>query len=67
MKSKLTNREKQIVFLASNGQKQAEIATSLRISRETVKFHMNSVRSKLNAKNAVHAVALAVGGGLLVD
>ncbi len=46
--------------MIASGNTQAEIARSLNISCDTVNFHMDNVRSKLNAKNTVNAVAICI-------
>lgn len=42
----LTNREKQVVSLLLEGEKQANIADRLNISVWTVNFHLRNVRRK---------------------
>lgn len=65
MKSKITNREKEVMLLISQGKTREEVAVLLKISDQTVKSHMDSIRFKLNARNTPHAMALALADGLL--
>ena len=47
------------------GRTDNEIAGILGITKRTVSFHIESARSRLNAVNAVHAVAKALSLGLI--
>jgi len=53
----LTRRETQILDLASQGMTMRLIAHQLDIVEATVKFHLKSVRAKLNARNTPEAIA----------
>ena len=55
----LSPRELDVVKLAARGLTNAEIATQLFISIGTVKTHLGSVQSKLNARNRVEIAAWA--------
>ncbi|HEY0000329.1 MAG TPA: response regulator transcription factor [Actinoplanes sp.] len=55
----LSPRELDVVKLAARGLTNAEIATQLFISVGTVKTHMGSVNTKLNARNRVEVAAWA--------
>jgi DNA-binding CsgD family transcriptional regulator len=55
----LTPRQRQIVWLLSQGCSTVEIAARLEISRNTVKVHLRLLYEKLGADTAAHAVALA--------
>ncbi len=61
----LTNREREVLALMVEGLKNAAIAEQLVISRNTVRFHVRNILSKLNASNRTEAVGLAVQQGLL--
>jgi DNA-binding NarL/FixJ family response regulator len=56
--AQLSSREKQVVELLLQARSNKEIANNLSISEKTVKHHMTSLMSKLNARNRVE-VALA--------
>lgn len=56
----LTPREVEVVSLVANGNTQPAIAELLGIANDTVNFHLDNVRSKLEAKNTVNAVAICL-------
>ena len=47
------------------GASNAEIATQLAISENTVKFHMKNILQKLHASNRAEVVAYALRSGLI--
>jgi DNA-binding NarL/FixJ family response regulator len=61
----LTPREVQVLELLAEGLPNKAIAARLRISDQTVKFHVSSISGKLGAKNRTDAVRLAVRRGLI--
>jgi DNA-binding NarL/FixJ family response regulator len=61
----LTERERAVLRLVAAGMANKQIARQLGISERTVKFHVTSILTKLNADNRAQAVALAVEKGLL--
>lgn len=61
----LTERELEVLQLLAQGKQNKEIAAALIISERTVKFHVSSILSKLNAGNRTEAVALAAQQGLV--
>ena len=61
----LTPREVQVLELLAEGLPNKAIAARLRISDQTVKFHVSSISGKLGAKNRTHAVRRAVRRGLI--
>lgn len=61
----LTRREEEILLGLADGLMVNEIAAELHIAAETAKGHAQSLRQKLGARNAAHAVALAYHRGLL--
>lgn len=61
----LTNREREVLRLVADGLSNKQIATRLNIAERTVKYHVNSVMTKLGADNRAQAVANAVRGKLL--
>jgi len=61
----VTPRESEVLNLLAQGLQNKEIAGQLGISERTVKFHVGSILSKLNAGNRTEAVTLAVQRGLI--
>jgi DNA-binding NarL/FixJ family response regulator len=53
----LTEREEKVLALVAEGASNAHIATSLRVSESTVKFHLRNMFSKLGAANRTEAAA----------
>jgi len=60
----LTNREVQVLGLVARGLTDEDISMKLSVAPRTVKFHMDSARTKMCAANRQEAVALAVKAGL---
>ncbi|MCS6872971.1 MAG: response regulator transcription factor [Anaerolineae bacterium] len=61
----LTNREREVLRLLSEGLANKNIALRLGISENTVKFHVNAIMSKLGAQSRTEAVVRAVRLGLI--
>ncbi|USX25908.1 response regulator transcription factor [Oxalobacteraceae bacterium OTU3CINTB1] len=61
----LTEREIQVLELASLGKTNRLIGVQLGISESTVKVHMKSILSKMDANDRTHAVMLAVERGII--
>jgi DNA-binding CsgD family transcriptional regulator len=61
----LTHRESSCLRWKAQGKSDSEIATILSISPHTVRFHLECARTRLNAGNATHAVAVAISLGLI--
>ncbi len=61
----LTAREMDVLLLLAEGLTNKEIGQRLGISRHTVKFHVNSILSKLHAQSRTEAVVRATRLGLL--
>lgn len=61
----LTAREIEVLRLIGEGLPNREIARRLTVSERTVKFHVSSILSKLEAGNRTEAVRLAVQQGLI--
>ena len=58
-------REIEALQLFANGASFEEIASTMRVTRETVKAHLTSVRLKLHAVNGAHAIIIALRAGLI--
>ena len=61
----MTPREKEVLRLAAEGASEAETASVLSISRQTVKTHRKAVYAKLGARGVADAVARAFRAGML--
>ena len=61
----LTPREVQVLELLAEGLPNKAIAARLRISDQTVKFHVSSISGKLGARNRTDAVRRAARRGLI--
>ena len=62
----LTDREIGVLNLIAEGLTNPEIARRLRISRNTVKFHVSSIIAKLGAASRTDAVTLGMKRGLII-
>jgi DNA-binding NarL/FixJ family response regulator len=56
----LTSREREILQLLADGMSNADVASRLYISQETVKSHVRHILTKLEADTRTHAVAIAL-------
>ncbi len=61
----LTPRECEVLELVAQGATNAEIASRLAVSENTVKFHMKNILQKLHASNRAGVVAYALRSGLI--
>ena len=59
----LSNREREIMSLLAEGLTGEEVADRLFLSAETVKTHVRNAMNKLEARNRVHAIAIALRQG----
>jgi two-component system, NarL family, response regulator YdfI len=62
----LSAREIEILRMIAEGLGNKEIASKLRISDHTVKFHISSIFAKLGAANRAEAVTLGIRQGLIM-
>lgn len=62
----LLPRERQVLAGVQNGQSNQQIAESLQICEDTVKYHLKRIFSKLGVSRRSEAVAVAIFNGLLV-
>ena len=62
----LTDRELDILNLVADGLSNPEISRHLGISRNTVKFHVSSIISKLGASSRTEAVTIGIKSGLII-
>jgi DNA-binding NarL/FixJ family response regulator len=62
---KLTERERDVLRLVSQGRGNLEIAKELGISEQTVKTHVSSLLEKLGVHNRIQAAVYAVRNGLV--
>lgn len=62
----LTDRELRVLNLLADGLSNPQIARFLSISRNTVKFHVGSIISKLGAMSRTEAVTIGVKRGLII-
>jgi DNA-binding NarL/FixJ family response regulator len=61
----LSPRELEVLRLVSEGSSNKAIAWKLSISEHTVKFHINSILSKMHAGSRTEAVMLGLRRGLI--
>jgi DNA-binding NarL/FixJ family response regulator len=59
----LSERERQIMHLMAEGNTAEEISGEITVSVETVRTHVRNVIRKLQARNRVHAIAIALERG----
>ena len=62
----LTDRELRVLNLLADGLSNPKIARVLSISRNTVKFHVSSIISKLGATSRTEAVTIGLKRGLII-
>ncbi len=61
----LSGREREIMQLLAEGRTGDEVAEWLVLSAETVKTHIRNAMTKLEARNRVHAIAIALRDGVI--
>ncbi len=65
MPPELTPRELEILDLVKDGLTNCDISDKLHISLNTVKYHLHHILIKLDARGRAHAVAKAMGMGII--
>ncbi len=60
----LTERERQVLLLMTEGKNNQEITTALNISEGTIKFHVNGILRKLSVSDRTQAVLVALKRGI---
>lgn len=63
----LTEREQEVLVLVARGQRNHEIAGTLRLSIKTVEFHMGNILGKLGVRSRTAAVVLALRTGQMAE
>lgn len=61
----LSGRESEVLKWTSEGKSSWEIGMILSISERTVKYHVNNIKTKLNAVNRAHAVAKGLRANII--
>ena len=61
----LTSREREVLSLASQGLSNQEIASTLFVTEQTVKFHLSNIYRKLGVHNRTEASHRATRSGML--
>jgi two-component system NarL family response regulator len=61
----LSERELEVLRIAARGNSNKRIADELGITEDTVKAHMKSILSKLDARDRTHAVVTALKRGII--
>lgn len=65
--NELTNKEAEVLKLVANGATNKEIASSLNISDNTVKYHLRNIMEKLHVKNRAQMAVRALTRGIIPD
>lgn len=61
----LTDREVDVLRYSAQGMSATEIGTVMFLAPDTVKGHRKHILKKLDARCITHAVALAIGAGVI--
>lgn len=62
----LTDRERDVLTLITDGLSNKLIADRLSITEHAVKFHVNNINKKIKPKSRAHLAVLAVQSGLVM-
>lgn len=63
--SRLSRREIEVLQCIKNGDSIEEVAKNLNLSKYTVRDYISSSINRMNAKNRIHAVSMAIQQGLI--
>lgn len=63
--SELSDRERQVLMLMTDGKNNREIGEAIGISESTVRFHVSNLMSKLGVSDRTHAVVTALKRGII--
>lgn len=63
--TRLSGRERLVVYELSRGRSTEEIAAALFVSPHTIRTHIKNVMRKLEARTRAHAVAIAIRDGAI--
>lgn len=66
MQPTLSDRESEVLKLMAQGKSNQEIASEIKVSEGTVKFHINHIYSKLGVKDRSQAILLAIKRGIVI-
>lgn len=61
----LTTTQSRILHLFATGLSLSEVAAEMDCTRQNIQHHMRATKRALSAKSTIHAVALAVHGGMI--
>ncbi|MDE7547007.1 autoinducer binding domain-containing protein [Acetobacter fabarum] len=61
----LSDRERECLLWSAHGKNTSEISSILRISENTVKYHLKNIMQKLGSHNRIQAVVKAINLGLI--
>lgn len=62
--SEFTTRENDVLKLVARGALNKEIASTLNVTENTVKYHLRNIMEKLHVRNRAQVAAYAVGRGI---
>lgn len=63
---RLTPRQEQVLELAAEGRTYGQISRDLHVSESTVRFHIQSLKSRLGVRTRTELIALAIREALIV-
>lgn len=61
----LTSREVEVLLLLSQGYSSHQIADNLFVSENTIEYHRKQILRRLDARNNVHAITIAIQKGII--
>lgn len=63
--ARLSARERDVLGGLARGESTEQIGVALELSPHTVRTHLRNIMRKLDARSRAHAVAIAIGGGVI--